>query len=594
MPKTPEVNFNFVNNNVEQSVPLLGVSHVLARTTKGPFNDPSELISSYAQFQRIFGKEIVPNGTISNIKVALDMGAKLRVSRVAGKGDTSLGTAKTLNGNSAAYLKLTLASLDGEITEVFFDIKTREAGSSIVNSEQEGTNANWYLKLVSSNDAPTYQCELNQYLKLVDDLSDSESLFTSETIWFGGRGDTDADYYFNLDTFRSFVSNSKFIQVLYNKSLNSSLAANSIEDVFALLDNLKNKAFGELTFISGEALSSTSDPGLGVIMINEGSNGGDSDLSTWVEAYEASAEYTDAYELICSHLAQHLPNDYKSIYAAIGTLVSKNKEVQLYVDIPAYTMDANTGVITPITDPELILNDLREAVKTIGKSEFINYYVGGIKYYDNNGILRNCDTNGTVLGLACISATSKGPWYSFAGQNRGLVPNALGPVMSNLGPSSRKEDLQKIADWFGNLFVIKDTRSNGKQTMLWHSFTSSPVNTSNKFISIVRTNLYIKKNVRPTLESYIEEPNTWETWKKIYYEAKEILDEMVGSAMSEYTWIGDQFATSYSELQVNNEADVRQGKYKIVLRYKDIVTLQEVTMDIVIDSVSKEIEISNE
>lgn len=43
MPNTPRVEFNFQNNNVQQSVPLLGVSHVMARTTKGPFNQPDEV-----------------------------------------------------------------------------------------------------------------------------------------------------------------------------------------------------------------------------------------------------------------------------------------------------------------------------------------------------------------------------------------------------------------------------------------------------------------------------------------------------------------------------------------------------------------------
>lgn len=36
MPNTPRVQFNFENNNVQNSTPLLGVSHVVARTTKGP------------------------------------------------------------------------------------------------------------------------------------------------------------------------------------------------------------------------------------------------------------------------------------------------------------------------------------------------------------------------------------------------------------------------------------------------------------------------------------------------------------------------------------------------------------------------------
>ena len=101
-------------------------------------------------------------------------------------------------------------------------------------------------------------------------------------------------------------------------------------------------------------------------------------------------------------------------------------------------------------------------------------------------------------------------------------------------------------------------------------------------------------NLRPILESYLEEPNTWSTWQSIYYEAKKILDDLIGTAITEYTWMGDQDAQSYDDLVVNNEADVRQGKYKVILKYKDIVPMQEVTINIVIDSASKSVSISED
>lgn len=101
-----------------------------------------------------------------------------------------------------------------------------------------------------------------------------------------------------------------------------------------------------------------------------------------------------------------------------------------------------------------------------------------------------------------------------------------------------------------------------------------------------------QKNLRPILERYLEEPNIWNTWNKIWLEVKPILDACVdGDAMSEYTWMGDQDANSYSELSVNNEQDVRQGKYKAILKYKDIVPMQEVTMSIIIDQASKSVSI---
>ena len=173
--------------------------------------------------------------------------------------------------------------------------------------------------------------------------------------------------------------------------------------------------------------------------------------------------------------------------------------------------------------------------------------------------------------------------------NRGVIASALGPVMKNLGGPADIDTLNEFAQWYMNLFVIKNTRTQGQRTMLWNGFTSNPVDDSEKFISIVRLNLYLKKNLRPILESYIEEPNTFETWKRIYYEAKDLLDDLQNrKAITTYTWLGDQDAQSYEDLQVNNEADVRQGKYKAQLKYKEIVPMQDIEMDVIIDvSVNK-------
>jgi hypothetical protein len=92
----------------------------------------------------------------------------------------------------------------------------------------------------------------------------------------------------------------------------------------------------------------------------------------------------------------------------------------------------------------------------------------------------------------------------------------------------------------------------------------------------------------------LEEPNIWNTWNKIYLEVKPMLDNLVDEdAMSEYTWMGDQDANSYNDLSVNNEADVRQGKYKAILKFKDIVPMQEITMGIYIDQASKSVSVQD-
>lgn len=101
MPTSPHIDFKFKNNNVLQTTPMLGVSCVLARTTKGPYDDPSETISTFSRFQRIYGSEIVPDGSVSNIEKALQGGSKLRVIRVLGKGATQ----GTVTASSAAARK---------------------------------------------------------------------------------------------------------------------------------------------------------------------------------------------------------------------------------------------------------------------------------------------------------------------------------------------------------------------------------------------------------------------------------------------------------------------------------------------------------
>lgn len=104
-----------------------------------------------------------------------------------------------------------------------------------------------------------------------------------------------------------------------------------------------------------------------------------------------------------------------------------------------------------------------------------------------------------------------------------------------------------------------------------------------------------QEELKTHFQKYLEEPNIWNTWNKIWLEIKPILDNLVDEdAMSEYTYMGDQDASSYDQLSVNNEADVRQGKYKVILKYKDIVPMQEVTINIVIDSASKSVSISED
>lgn len=595
MPNTPKVEFNFKNNNVQSSVPLLGISHVVARTTKGNFNDPSEIISSYSQFQRIYGEEIVPDGTISNIKKALEIGSKLRVSRVEGAEGVEFGVAKeyTVGGSAGGEKQtITIVLTDPQTTtnkiSMVLNINTKEAGSPVLDTTGYNLNRNFYLR-VTNNGGPINKIYITQFTGFTEDDQIASSSILANNLLFSSVGSSNKDItpFVEPQVFQDFVNNVPNIKLVFKSAsaTEESLAnrIKTIDDVISTIRDYQNW-YGDI-----QVGSTTINTNPVYMIINEGSNGGDSDADTWIKAYNAIKAYDDSYQLICSHVHQHLPLDYIEVYSNIAKDVSKVFEEVLYVEVPKYTSSGDIQTV------KTILSQLKTMIPSIGYSKSVVFVGGGIKYYNDNGSLQNCDVLGTVIGLGDVSATNFGPWYSFSGMNRGVVADALGPVMENLGSPANIEELQSLAEWYFNLFVIKDTRTQGKRTMLWHGFTSHPKNDSEKFLSIVRLNLYIKKNLRPILESYLEEPNTWSTWKNIYYEGKEIMDDLVtNNAISSYEWLGDQDATSYQDLQVNNEADVRAGKYKIVLKYKDIVPLQDILIDIIIDSVNGSIDISNE
>lgn len=104
--------------------------------------------------------------------------------------------------------------------------------------------------------------------------------------------------------------------------------------------------------------------------------------------------------------------------------------------------------------------------------------------------------------------------------------------------------------------------------------------------------LDIKKTLRPILESYIEEPNYWGTWKNMYLQIKPLIDEWVtNEAMTDPKWEGDQDATSWNDLIINTEAEARSGHYKARFRFKDIVALQDITLDVVIEKATKSVSI---
>lgn len=543
MPSTPKINFNFINNNVEESSPLNGISTILARTTKGPVLDPSTLIKSVTQFQRTFGEEIVPDGSVSNIQKALEGGSILRIVRVVGKG-AALGT---VNGGEPVFtIKL------GDDTKEFI-LTTRGAGDPI------GSGSTYTVKFTKQQNTVYYE--------VVDangSTLESGPVFTYKSK--DATNNTSIDYL----ALAQWISINPYFKVGLKDGGNME----------SFLTELA-KADGTPTAIE-VTLVASSEGSIGTTETAKPT------AQEFIDALEYLRDYVDSYNVVLSHLEQHLGSASEAIkvYTKLKTMLDELNEFRAFIEVPWFNSDGS------IRTKAQIIAAADQIINTIGNSKWVSYFTAGLKYNNAFGIPQNSDVVGTVLGLADASATEFGYNYSFAGVRRGVVPNAQGPVLPNYGSPGRIEDLEEFAQHYLNLFVIKDTPAFGKRTLLWHNFTSQVKQDSFRFLGVTGLVLNIKKTLRPIMESYIEEPNYWGTWKNMYLQVKPLIDEWVTrEAMTDPKWLGDQDATSWADLTINTEAEARSGHYKARFSFKDIVAMQDITLDVVIEKASKSVSI---
>jgi len=579
MPLSPTVNFKLENNNLEQTTPTIGVSCLLTRTTKGTFNDPTKLVTSISQFKRLFGSEVVPDGSPSNIEKALGLGSKLRIIRVPGEGYAKgYLTDSVPNNPIQAQSTLTADNLPTILTLTKGDTTYKIGFWTKTYDQEVDGSPTFHVKFYQSNNTLYYQI----FGKGKTTVVESGTVLTFMAADQTGLNDTSFDYL----ALANFLQNSEYLEPGIVDGNDNQV---SISTLLNWLANSVDKAGYDGNSIPSVTVLSTPMGSTFSVTVEAayGNSGTAPTYSQWIESAEYLRDYTDIYQVSCSHIHQHLQTaDQLKVHKAIKEICDEVAEYTYYIEVPKENNTKN-----------LIVSWIQSCANTIGHSKWVAYFGGGIRYYNDNGILTDSDCIGTIMGLGDASATDYGYWKSFAGQNRGVIYDGQGPVSINYGSPSRYSELNELANNYANMVVVRDTRNAGKQTMLWHCFTSQVKQDSFKFLSIVRLVLYMKKFLRPILESYLEEPNIWTTWAAMYLEVKPELDDLVTrDAISEYEWLGDQNASSYDDLQINNEADVRQGKYKVILKFKDIVPIQEISLTLSIDKTSGTIstEINNE
>lgn len=283
---------------------------------------------------------------------------------------------------------------------------------------------------------------------------------------------------------------------------------------------------------------------------------GSADAGTGFYAFDP---YDDSYAIACPELSEE---DMAGISTAGNTYASNRKDLRYYQHLD---ITHNTPTLLIAEKPSL-------------DSAYITFTTGGLTVsHPISGVPTDISELADVLGnMAYIHRTHK-VWTAFFGPEYGVLNDTLG-VVTNFGTAAQFTNLDLLAQNRINA-VIK----RAGKVMLWDDYTAQVAPSPENFSCIENMIIYFKKVLGPVLESFLGKPTDFALLRDIYFTVAPILNEVKeGRGISSWVWEGDQFATAFADLQVNNSSDMQVGKIKANLKVLATAPLKEISVNIIL------------
>lgn len=595
MPQLAEVTFKTRSLTQQVSQPLGGISFVLGRTLMGPIDDPSKIINSWKQFVKYFGGE---DGSIqfpTLCKKMLEAGAKLRVCRVTNhdsagsKSTLSAGIKVVFDANLITDNSVNITINGDDLGDVAFDTDHDPTMNAIITAlklldvvedailDPSDTDNRTILIFGQDLDNSTSSFTVTGGVSQADDTvtagtakilsEDGDSLFTLSAknqgaeynnlvieISDASNGDSD---YFNLTITSS--SNNLISEVYENLKVVAGLdtASTYLQEI----ETLSN-----LVEVSYEDTSSATNL-IPLRVSNTFENGTDGIAPLLADYVGTSAnnygfhsfdDYDDSLQILVPELSE----TFSGLHEAGAAYAAARKDLMYFGHLDNSNSDKDAYITARGTD----IN-----------TKFAALFGGGVKLYDIENTLSNFSELADVVIAATRTDENNSPYTSFAGPRKGLIDGIMG-IVNNYGTPGKLDDFKELAQKQINMVINRDGRN-----MLWGNFTTQITDDQNKFLHIVRGLINFTKILKPTIEEFIEEPNTPQTWNNLYLTVKPFLDSLLNEFFYTYEWQGDQNAAGVTDddLQVNTATDVANGKYKVRLILTLIPTMQQIEIEII-------------
>lgn len=579
----------------------LGISGYAGVTKRGPINKPSLLITSWPQFEKIYGGLVDGNDFPFNCKRALEGGSSLRIANI--RHYTDITNPASFDADFAAIMDTRIYSLStamiSGVTAVFTigsdDVSQVFATSSIntLNLLAAKIKAFWptliqdiviisgtKLKIVQLSGSTGVMTFTGTGAPTSPIVSSTEqgfiysgtSLFDLAPKYPGAdyndlritcraasNGATDS-----FDLVIEIVGDPSSVETYRNIKIPGPVTAGNSNYLKAIVDSsyLVDVVYNDLSGITTAPIV----PEFTVARFSAGTDG-----TTPIDADyigdSASKTGFQAFNIIDDIMQIAAGTDSGPVHVAGAAYASTRKDLMYWAHL------ANTNT----TENALIT--ARQALNI--NTSYAAFFAGGLTVVDPlTSQNKDISELGDILGLAAVSDAQNGPWWSFSAAKRGTINNALG-IVNNFGAEGNSSGMDSLSNAQINTVI-----NRGGKMMLWGSFTAQLEESQLSLINVRRLVIYMKKVIGPFLYNYLEDPNDVKTWKQIYLAVKPFLDGLAnkralqGGENVGWSWQGDQFANSEKDYVINNPTDVGLGKYKIRLFIKPTPSLQEITIDI--------------